>query len=98
MVENFVEKNKLMEIIDSKIRPYMNNHNGDLSLVEVKDGYAKIKLYGACSGCPMADQSTREFIEEILSSHFPQIKRVVIDNEVSPDLIDRAKKILSKSR
>ncbi|WP_026894612.1 NifU family protein [Clostridiisalibacter paucivorans] len=88
---------KVKEILEEKIRPRLISHNGDVRLLEVKNGVVRIKLLGACSGCPHSDMTTKDFIEQKLKEEFPWVNEVVISREVSPELIDMAKKILNKS-
>jgi Fe-S cluster biogenesis protein NfuA len=46
-------------------------------LVEVKDGIVKVRLTGACGGCPMASMTLKEGIERILKEQLPEVKEVV---------------------
>ncbi len=97
-----MEENKVMlemtKAIEETVKPYLKMHQGDIQLLEIDGHIVKVKLYGACSGCPHADQSTREYIEDQLSSQFPWLERVEVINEVSPDLIQMAKNILNRNR
>ena len=44
---------KVQEVLD-KVRPSLQADGGDVELVEVTDGVVKVKLTGACAGCPMS--------------------------------------------
>ena len=46
-------------------------------MVEVKDGIVKVRLTGACGGCPMASMTLKEGIERILKEQLPEVKEVV---------------------
>lgn len=61
----------------AKIRPALQADGGDVELVEVKDGVVKVKLKGACGGCPMAAMTMKHGIERILKERVPEIKEVV---------------------
>ena len=50
---------------------------GNVELVEVNDGTVKVRLTGACSGCPMATMTLKMGIERILKQEIPEIKEVV---------------------
>ncbi len=50
---------------------------GGVELVEVKDGVVKVKLTGACGGCPMSQMTLKMGIERSLKSEIPEIKEVV---------------------
>jgi len=61
----------------AKIKPALQADGGDVELVEVKDGVVKLKLTGACSGCPMSAMTLQMGIERILRQQVPEIKKVV---------------------
>ncbi len=59
------------------VRPSLQADGGDVSLVEVsEDGIVKVKLTGACSGCPMAQMTLKQGIERQLKSKVPEVKSV----------------------
>jgi len=60
-----------------KIRPSLEADGGDVKLIEVKDGVVKVKLTGACAGCPMSQMTLKNGIERILKREVPEIKSVV---------------------
>jgi Fe-S cluster biogenesis protein NfuA len=61
-----------------KIRPSLNADGGDVELVEVSpDGLVKVKLTGACGGCPMSQMTLKMGIERILKQEVPGVKEVV---------------------
>lgn len=60
-----------------KIRPALQADGGDVELVDVtEDGIVKVKLTGACGGCPMAQMTLKSGIERVLKKEIPDIKRV----------------------
>lgn len=61
----------------NKIRPVLVRDGGDVELVEVKDGTVKVKLTGACAGCPMSTMTLKMGIEKILKQEVPEVKEVV---------------------
>ncbi|MBA7662607.1 Fe/S biogenesis protein NfuA [subsurface metagenome] len=69
-------KEKVEKALD-KIRPALMADGGNVELVEVKDGVVKVKLTGACSGCPMSQMTLKMGIERSLKSEIPEIKEVV---------------------
>lgn len=87
---------ELEKIIDQKIRPRLQSHDGDVQVVDVVEGIVRVKLTGACSGCPSADLTTKAFIEDELMKNFSWVQEVRIINEVSEDLLEMARKILKK--
>ena len=66
-----------VERVLTEIRPSLQAHGGDVKLIEVtEDGIVKVKLTGACMGCPMATLTLRNGIEETLKKQVPEVKRV----------------------
>lgn len=60
-----------------KIRPALQADGGDAELVEEKDGVVKIRLTGACGGCPMSTMTLRLGVERVIKQAVPEIKEVV---------------------
>jgi Fe-S cluster biogenesis protein NfuA len=76
-VKDAVDKEKVKDIID-KIRPYLVRDGGNVELVGVEeDGTVKVKLVGACAGCPHAKMTLKNGIEKILKQEVPEVKEVV---------------------
>ena len=69
-------KEKVKAALD-KIRPALQADGGDVELVDVKDGIVKVKLTGACGGCPMATMTLKKGIERVLKEQVPEVKEVV---------------------
>ena len=61
----------------AKVRPSLQADGGDVELVEVSDGVVKVKLTGACAGCPMSSMTLQMGIERILKQQVPEVKQVV---------------------
>jgi len=61
----------------NKIRPTLRADGGDVQLVEVKDGIVKVKLTGACGGCPMATMTLKNAVEKVIKEQVPGIKQVI---------------------
>ena len=60
-----------------KIRPALQADGGDIELVDVtKDGVVKVKLVGACVGCPMSAITLSAGVEAALKRELPEVKRV----------------------
>ncbi len=67
---------KVKEALD-KVRPSLQADGGDVELIGVDDkGVVKLRLAGACGGCPMASMTLKTGIERVLKQEVPQIKRV----------------------
>jgi Fe-S cluster biogenesis protein NfuA len=59
-----------------KIRPSLQADGGDVELVSVEDGVVKVRLRGACKGCPMSQMTLRNGIERFLKKEIPEVVRV----------------------
>ncbi len=60
-----------------KIRPMLQADGGDVELVDVEAGVVKVRLTGACQGCPMASITLKNGIEKVLKKEIPEVKEVV---------------------
>ena len=58
------------------IRPSLQADGGDIELVDVTDGVVKVKLTGACGGCPMSQMTLKMGVERALKQQVPEVKRV----------------------
>jgi len=68
---------KVREALDT-IRPFLQEDGGDVELVGVdEDGTVRVKLTGACGGCPMAQQTLSMGVERIVKERVPEVKQVV---------------------
>lgn len=75
-VQNVFEQ-KVQTVIDS-IRPNLQSHGGDVELVATEnDKIVKVRLQGACSGCPGAKMTLKMGIERLLKEKVPQVKEVI---------------------
>ncbi len=59
-----------------KIRPALLADGGDIELIDVSDGIVKVRLTGACAGCPMSTMTLKSGVERILKEQIPEIKAV----------------------
>ena len=61
----------------AQIRPALQADGGDVELVDVNEGVVKLKLKGACGGCPMAAMTLQHGIERVLKDQIPEVKEVI---------------------
>lgn len=59
-----------------EIRPYLQADGGNIELIDVTDGVVKVKLLGACAGCPMSKMTLQMGVERTLKKKIPEIVRV----------------------
>ena len=71
-------KEKVAEVID-EIRPALQADGGDVELVDVDEdaGVVKVRLTGACRGCPMSQMTLQMGIEQELKKQIPAVTKVV---------------------
>lgn len=66
-----------VEAVLGKVRPMLQRDGGDVELVDVQDdGIVKVRLTGACSGCPMSTMTLKNAIEETIKNEVPEVKSV----------------------
>ncbi|MFH1008217.1 MAG: NifU family protein [Candidatus Latescibacterota bacterium] len=69
-------REKVQEVLE-EIRPSLQAHGGDVELVDVcDDGVVKVRLTGACVGCPMSQMTLRMGVERMLKEKLPEVKEV----------------------
>jgi Fe-S cluster biogenesis protein NfuA len=71
-----MEKQQVEDVL-AKVRPMLQRDGGDVELVDVEDGIVKVRLVGACGGCPMATLTLKRGIEARLKEEIPELKEVV---------------------
>ena len=59
------------------IRPALQADGGDIQLVSVEDGIVKVRLIGACSGCPMSQMTMTQGVETAIKKVVPEVKKVI---------------------
>ena len=69
-------REKVEKALD-KIRPSLMADGGDVELVDVNDGVVKVRLTGACGGCPMSQMTLKMGIERILKQEVSDVKEVI---------------------
>ena len=68
---------KIVKILDQKIRPAVARDGGDIKFKEYKDGIVKVQLQGSCSGCPSSTMTLKQGVQNLLCHYLPEVKEVV---------------------
>ena len=68
---------KIVKILDQKIRPAVAKDGGDIKFKEFKDGVVKVQLQGSCSGCPSSTMTLKQGVQNLLCHYLPEVKEVV---------------------
>ena len=72
-----MKKEEVKDVLD-QIRPGLQADGGDVELVEItEEGIVKVRLVGACNGCPMSTLTLKNGIERTLKKKLPEVKEVV---------------------
>ena len=68
---------KIVKILEQKIRPAVARDGGDIKFKEFKDGIVKVQLQGSCSGCPSSTMTLKQGVQNLLCHYIPEVKEVV---------------------
>ncbi len=85
---------RIRQVIDTSVRPYLNGHGGDIEILDFTDGVLKFKLTGMCSNCPSSLFTTEEVVKKEVMEQVEEVKDVRLEVSVSDELIDFAKRLL----
>ena len=86
VIDDTIEKNdesldeieqKIVKILDQKIRPAVARDGGDIKFKEFKDGVVKVQLQGSCSGCPSSTMTLKQGVQNLLCHYLPEVKEVI---------------------
>jgi Fe-S cluster biogenesis protein NfuA/nitrite reductase/ring-hydroxylating ferredoxin subunit len=67
-----------------EVRPYLQSHGGDVELVAIADGVARVRLEGSCNGCPSSSATMRLAIEDALAKAAPELAGVEAEGVAEP--------------
>lgn len=79
LVRKMTVEEKIIEVIN-KLRPYLQNDGGNIIYKRFEDGVVYVSLTGACSHCPMSDETLSQGIEYALTSEIPEVIKVINEN------------------
>ena len=68
---------KIVKILEQKIRPAVARDGGDIKFKEFKDGVVKVQLQGSCSGCPSSTMTLKQGVQNLLCHYLPEVKEVI---------------------
>ena len=74
---------RVREALDG-VRPYMESHGGDVELLGIEDGVARIRLDGSCEGCPASASTLELAIKSALDEAAPDLEGLVVEGAVAP--------------
>ena len=68
--------NKIMEVLDTKIRPAVARDGGDIKFKSFEDGVVKVELQGSCSGCPSSLMTLKQGVQNLLKHYVKEVNSV----------------------
>ena len=68
--------NKIIEVLDLKVRPAVAKDGGDITFKSFKDGVVVVELKGSCSGCPSSIMTLKQGVQNLLCHYIPEVKSV----------------------
>jgi Fe-S cluster biogenesis protein NfuA/nitrite reductase/ring-hydroxylating ferredoxin subunit len=74
---------RVLEALDS-VRPYMESHGGDVELVSISDGVARMRLVGHCEGCPASEATLELAIKKALEETAPDLEGLEVEGVTKP--------------
>ena len=67
---------KIIEVLDTKIRPAVARDGGDIKFKSFENGVVKVELQGSCSGCPSSLMTLKQGVQNLLCHYLPEVKKV----------------------
>ena len=67
---------KIIDVLDTKIRPAVARDGGDIKFKSFEDGVVKVELQGSCSGCPSSLMTLKQGVQNLLCHYLPEVKKV----------------------
>lgn len=77
---------RVLEALDT-VRPYMESHGGNVELLGVEDGIARLTLQGSCNGCTASHATLELAIKQALDEHAPDLVGVEVEGLVAPAVV-----------
>ena len=68
--------NKIVEVLDTKIRPAVARDGGDIKFKSFENGVVKVQLQGSCSGCPSSLMTLKQGVENLLKHYVKEVNSV----------------------
>ena len=71
--------NKIIEVLDTKIRPAVARDGGDIKFKSFENGIVKVELQGSCSGCPSSLMTLKQGVQNLLKHYVKEVNSVEAD-------------------
>tara|TARA_B100001057_G_C22823938_1_gene940567 strand:+ start:1439 stop:1987 length:549 start_codon:yes stop_codon:yes gene_type:complete len=67
---------KIIDVLDTKIRPAVARDGGDIKFKSFKKGVVKVELQGSCSGCPSSVMTLKQGVQNLLKHYVKEVNSV----------------------
>ena len=67
---------RILEVLDTKIRPAVARDGGDIKFKSFQDGVVKVELQGSCSGCPSSVMTLKQGVQNLLKHYVKEVQSV----------------------
>ena len=74
--ENDETVKKIIDVLDTKIRPAVAKDGGDIKFVSFNNGVVKVELQGSCSGCPSSLMTLKQGVQNLLKHYVKEVNSV----------------------
>lgn len=95
-MEKTAGRTEIEAVLDEYVRPLLATHGGNMAVERVEDGVVYFRMLGHCAGCAAADLTSEDLVNKELAERVPGVKKAVLVNDISQDLLDQAKAILQR--
>ena len=87
---------EIIKVLKENVDQILAEHYGGAVLTKLEDNVAYVRLTGACATCPAAHETIEDVVKAAVLGNVEGVEDVVLDDSVSDELLDIAKKILNK--
>ena len=70
-------EDRIKQVINDRIRPALQSDGGDIEFIGLDGNKVKVRLTGACHGCPSAAMTLQMGVMRVLQSEIPEIEEVI---------------------
>lgn len=89
---------KVKKVLQENVDPILSEHYGGSVLTRIEDDVAYVRLTGSCATCPAAQDTIKDVVRTAILGNVEGIRDVILDDSVSDELLDFARKILQEKR
>ena len=87
---------EIIKVLKENVDPVLAEHYGGSVKPKLEDGVAYVRLTGACATCPAAHETIEDVVKAAILGNVEGVDDVVLDDSVSDELLDMARKIMNK--